>query len=192
MLTSIGKLLYEASMIRDFSSNNNDLKNPESVQLFPSGQSKYLYSFYGTTPLPLTNLPRINTYTGSSTPGSGIYIGKGSGTPSANDYDLFDRINDNGLSSSTGTLGYEWVNDKYVYTLSWIITNSSQNSVTITEIGQVFQIETRTTPEATSHTSGYTLIEHDMLTDPLTLAAGEVGVIEWKREFDFTNFSPVS
>lgn len=192
MLTSIGKTLYEVMMVRDFSiTTSTDLKNPESVQLFPSGQNDYLYSFSISSPLPLRNLPRITTYTGS-TPGSGIYIGKGSGTPSENDYNLFDRINDSGLSCSDATLGYNWVNGKYVHTLSWMITNSSQTSYTITEIAQAFQIEYRSTPEATSHSSGYVLIEHDMLADPLTLAPGEVGVIEWKREFDFTNFSPES
>lgn len=190
MLTNIGKLLYEVSMIRDISTSSLDLKKPETVLLFPSGQSKYFYSFYNVSVLPLTNLPKISVY--SPNPGSGIFIGKGSGTPSANDYDLFDRIVDSGLSSSTASLDYRWVNNKYVYTLSWIITNSSQNNVTITEIGQSYQIESRSTPDATSHSSGYALIEHDMLTDPLTLTPGETGVIEWKREFDFANFLPAS
>lgn len=179
MLTKVGKLVLARRMMF---SNRYLMVTNEEMSVFSTGQKKY---FTGNADGFVDTSSNRSINTSSS---SGVYLGTGTGVPSEDDYDLFNRITGSSIFSSSQSRTYSCENEKFIFVETFTITNISNQSFTITEIGAVQQEYCASQPNNESADRYYFLLEHSMLAEPLTLAPGDIGVIEWRREFDFTNF----
>lgn len=126
-----------------------------------------------------------------------IIIGKGTGTPTEDDYSLFDRLTtSDGLASSINYSSYQQYaeNDTVAcYEYHYSINNTGAADITITEFGlQVLVNRARLylTPTGTS-AFGYDrnfLLAHNLLTTPLVVPAGESSSLCLKFKLDFSDF----
>lgn len=122
-------------------------------------------------------------YSWSTTPSDGIYIGSDNTLPTKNDYTLGSIIT--GLLSSNikPTIDYVYNENTDLYSvfLDYSISNATNNSVTIREIGFIRQFYTSTTKGANA--SGSTkaiLIDRTVLDAPLEIPAGEARVLRYE------------
>lgn len=118
----------------------------------------------------------------------GVVFGTGNTAPTAEDYRLSgDFIS--GLSASNVTLveqktiadsGYSIC---YVYTIS----NTTQNDITIGEVGLTASLSRKTTESATTHYDAV-LIERTALESPITIPAGGIGQVTYAITLQYPTF----
>lgn len=113
----------------------------------------------------------------SSTNG-GISVGTGSTSPTENDYNLESTIT-SGLSGSITTSQSLDASNNPQVTFLVALTNTSSGSITVSEIGYKQRLGTSSTQGSTSSTQGVFLFDRTVLTTPLTIPAGESGVIKY-------------
>lgn len=110
----------------------------------------------------------------------GLHFGTGSTPAAASDYALESRIT-SGLSFTKGELAlYEEQEGRYIASVSHAITNTSDAEINIYEIGVVANYFNG------SNTAKYYLMERTVLTEPITLAAGETKLVTYKITFNQT------
>ena len=104
---------------------------------------------------------------------SGVYFGAGSTPAQKTDYDLENMIT-SGLTITNGSfVSTNSGNGVYWYECSYIVRNSSENEITISEIGYY------------SAADNYAvLMERTVLASPLTIQPGESKLITYKITFN--------
>ncbi len=126
-----------------------------------------------------------NSYPGSvttslttSASGAGICVGSGSMAATENDYNLEAQIT-SGLSSSViQNAGLDNDNNPYV-TFDITITNTGNNDVIIREIGYRQNLYAATAQGGTSVSNRVCLLDRTILSAPITIPAGEFGVVRY-------------
>lgn len=105
------------------------------------------------------------------TTASGIVLGSGSTPPTVSDYMLDSQIT-SGLHCSVTTV----YNQDGNVTRTITATNTSENDITIAEIGHQCQIYTG---DNSTSNSKYVLMDRSLLQAPVTIPVGAVGVISY-------------
>lgn len=150
---------------------------------YNSSESEYPFvfsksgGFWGYTSLrQISNNSRLY-YDSSSTTNyasySGVIIGDGDIEPSINDY----KLSGNQITNFSATTAVSSaINDnKIVFTATYNITNTGGSDFTIKEIGM-------TRMNNVFAPSYRVLLTHDLLEIPVTIAAGDTGVVTYKIE----------
>lgn len=107
----------------------------------------------------------------------GIVFGSGTTAPTIDDIDLENRIK-SGLSISCGGLNVGKVADgQYCAWAAHTVTNTSEEEITISEIGILTNFVTSNTANAAI------LMERTVLDEPVTIAPGEQKIITYKINF---------
>lgn len=108
----------------------------------------------------------------------GLYFGTGTTPAQKTDY-ILESIITSGLSITNGSrVEKSYGNGVYSYECSCILRNSSENEITITEIGAYGRVAYNST------TSYLALMERTVLTTPLTIAPGESKLLTYKVTFN--------
>lgn len=115
---------------------------------------------------------------------SGFVVGTGTTPATVNDYKLESQIT-SGLSSSGSTAFYRFDDAGFERVMSCVITNTSSEAITISEVGKVASINYFKTETATTTTSGATLIERNVLDTPVTIPAGEHKTITYTIRMNY-------
>lgn len=140
----------------------NGKKNTSGVITNAGVNIDWIFSTIGTP----TNIALSNA-------SSGIVFGTGSTSPTIDDYKL-ESIITGGL---TGTFKYSINNSTGIIKI--ILTNTSDNNITISEMGWQF---TNYCSYSSSSSSGIALMDRTVLDTPVTIEAGGVGVVEYKLD----------
>lgn len=202
MLTKFGKyILYRAAATSLYFNNISYeiYKNLDRIPCKDLLGTTYYYAtgadYFTTTNYTISNSPYGPTSYISSGP---IIIGKGTGTPTEDDYSLFDRLTtSDGLSSQiipSSYLQYAENGTVVCFEEHYSINNTGAADITITEFGIQMYVSNGklySTPTSTS-TVGYNrniLISHDVLTTPLVVPAGESSSLCLKFKVDFSDFT---
>lgn len=113
---------------------------------------------------------------------SGLWFGTDSTPATEDDYNLGGKIT-SGLSFTSGStvVGKE-AEGKYVATVSHGVKNTSSTPINIYEIGLVAPCPTATS--SSSPNTKYFLMERTVLSEPISLGAGEEKIITYKITFN--------
>lgn len=119
-----------------------------------------------------------------TTPTAGIYIGSDGTSPTKTNYTLGNVITDFASSDITPIQSniYNENTDLFSKCLDYTVTNITNNSITIREIGYIVQAYSNTTKGATA-SSSYTkaiLIDRTVLDTPLEIPAGEARTLRYE------------
>lgn len=109
---------------------------------------------------------------------SGIYIGSGDAPESENSYTLANVITSGCSGSAATETHYDADSNTLLFRITITISNTSAAEIVIKEIGKV--IVSNTAPalgQATSTPRKQILVDRTVLTTPVTISAGEAGVI---------------
>jgi hypothetical protein len=133
------------------------------------------------------NLPQCKTMLSSETTSSGadnyrgIYFGTGSTPASLTDYALESPIT-TGLVFAGGLVGISAYEDgKAEATARYIVTNTSNAEINIWEIGCFAPLQTS---NATNNGYAVIMLERTVLTEPITIPAGEAKMVTYKVVFN--------
>lgn len=108
----------------------------------------------------------------------GVYFGTGTTAPQKTDYKLESYIT-SGLSFSGATRNYQDEgNGKHSYVADFVVRNTSDAAITISEIGYHGSLEVG----ASSYTP--VLFERTVLDRPITIPAGESKLVSYKITFN--------
>ena len=189
------KYSYVQSLIKSTNANNITWNNTDKVKeasgteyvlnktnysdfmrLFPMSGSDTVVkiSTYADTD------PASNSYSGYN--GCGVYFGTGTTEPTENDYNIetpltnYNIIQVNTLPILTNI--YTDANDCLCVDLIYSIKNESNESVTITEVGMFSHTQQSGTHRAI-------MIDHTLLDEPLTMAAGEIKQFKYTIKMDW-------
>ena len=114
----------------------------------------------------------------------GVYFGSGSTPATKNDYTLEAPI-ESGVLTITSPAEVKAVdggNGRYTFISDFIVRNDSDTEVNIWEIG-LFSLATTS---ANSETHYLSLMERTVLTEPITIPAGESRLVTYKLTFNQT------
>ena len=112
----------------------------------------------------------------------GISLGTGLTAPTEGDFDLENQIKSGihvstvVISAGVDTPDYPWV--KFNLT----VTNTGSEPITISEVGYKQKVKASNLQEGTSSSDVVVLLDRTLLDTPLTIGAGDAGVIEYKLE----------
>lgn len=161
-----GGTAYGGLPLRDVNGNRAYTSNKAITSGFPYGSRS------------------IATIGGSTAITHGFSIGR-DGTPaSIYDYNLKDTIN-SGVSISLMATFYEGKNiNDYFTTFDFSITNTSNNTITIREIGYKTQFECARIPTSPATETTTFLLDRTVLEEPLTLESKATGIIHYKIGFE--------
>ena len=141
-----------------------------------SGMTRYLAPSISAQGFPASTHHSTFQTTAS---GTGIHIGSGNTPATENDYDLEAQI----TSGVSGTVAQNLSQDSNVNPqreLVVTITNTGNTDITINEIGYFDGLNCNSTQGSTSSFSVATaMLDRTVLAAPLTIAAGDYGVIKY-------------
>ena len=152
------------------------------------GVYKYLPQNFPIVPFEMLNdntASSIIKYdiTASSSTATGVVIGSGSTQATINDYALESQIRSGFTSSGSVSKITDSSNNIIGKTILLGITNTSNNIITINEIGFVCPCKYTNTPSSSTSLSNSTewtfLVDRTVLDTPLVIPAGESGTIEY-------------
>lgn len=145
------------------------------------GKQYYLMEQYPEFPY-----KRTETFSTSPTT-AGIVLGRGTTEPKVTDNTLEDMITSGiNVTVTSKSVGIEGVDTPYVrYNLT--VTNQTGSTLTIAEAGYQQTISVGIGPGSTSATTAVFLLDRTLLDEPLTLANGDAGVIQYTLK---TKYSP--
>ena len=106
---------------------------------------------------------------------NGICLGSGTTPATVNDYNLESRIT-SGLSASVAQSNDE--NNDPVYIIA--ITNTSNEAITIAEVGMIGQLY-----QGTNNSSTMVLYERTVLDTPITIEAGGIGQVTYTIRMNY-------
>lgn len=119
------------------------------------------------------------------TSGDGIYLGSGTTTPTENDYSLETPITSGITATTTRNNMYDSENNRTFVRIAITVTNTGSSPVTISEVGKANQFDTANAIGTVVGSPRKTvLVDHTVLENPVTIPAGEGGVIF----YDFVYF----
>lgn len=127
-----------------------------------------------------TFTPSAWTYATSAT-SAGIHLGSGTTTPTATDEalenDLFDSISVQVTSTVREKVAGGWSQTVYM-----TVTNTSDESITVAEIGYYGSVRGGTTEGGTSSTNSnmVTMFDRTLLPTPVTIPAGDAATISYR------------
>lgn len=125
-----------------------------------------------------TSLPTTYSSTAGSA-GGGVYFGTGSTPATWNDYTLESPIT-SGLTISSGGRLPEQSGDAYSYLVTYTLYNTTDADINIYEVGLF-------SPVSYSDSKHYlALMERTVLTEPITIPAGESKLVTYKITFNQT------
>lgn len=121
---------------------------------------------------------------------AGIAVGTGSTPATVDDYCLESMIT-SGITASipaTATATYDGTNKQYVVSKDITIANTGSDAVTISEIGIFVQGKYSDSIGSTASSNAVILADRTVLESPVTIPAGESGVVryEFRYDVDFT------
>ena len=111
--------------------------------------------------------------------GNGFWFGRSSTAPTEDDYRLNDRIT-SGLTGTTPTktVNHDSSGNPYIqYTTT--LTNSSDSPITVAEIGFVQNVRCSQNKDSSSLIDSSFLLDHTVLSTPVTIAAGGSATITY-------------
>lgn len=110
----------------------------------------------------------------------GIYLGSGSTPATRNDYTLESPITSGlTMTNPSSVMLDESVEGRYVYSSTFVVGNTTGDTINIYEIG-IF------TPVYNSNAYNAVLMERTVFTEPITIPAGESKLINYKVIFNQT------
>lgn len=127
----------------------------------------------------------------SLSPGSaGIAVGSGSTPATVDDYHLENMIT-SGITATipvSATLTYDNTHKQYVASKDIAIANNGSASITISEIGIIVGAKYADSVGSSASSTGYVLADRTVLDTPVTIPAGQSGVVryEFRYDVDFT------
>lgn len=113
-----------------------------------------------------------------SAAGTGWSFGTGSTAPTEDDYQLENTIT-SGLTCSNSYIRDVDSNGNPYVTFAMTVTNTSNAAITISEIGYKQQLYCAATEKGNPNTYQVFLFDRTVLTNPVTIAAGDYAVIEY-------------
>ena len=164
---------YLASMISSIG-----VSTPTSVQAKkPNGNMVYI-GFPGSSSI-VSNAFPFTSYAdvGYSSGARGIWLGTGTTTPTEDDYNMQNQIT-SGISCSTSKSNGVDANNNAFSKFIITVTNTSGSSITISEAAYVQGIPAASTPSGSVSWEAI-MLDHTLLDSPVTIAAGDVAVIEY-------------
>lgn len=130
--------------------------------------------------------PYSGTYTvQSSATSAGLCIGSGTTAATEDDYDLAAQIM-SGFSSSTVANASLDNDGNPTVTFDLTITNTGSSAITVAEVGMKQMLYTTTAENGTSFSTRLFLLDRTVLSEPVTIAAGEYAVIRYILKTDIT------
>lgn len=121
---------------------------------------------------------RTETYTLTNT-AAGVSFGTGTKSESAEDYQLQNTIT-SGINVVLTSRETYFNEGKPSLLYRFTITNTSGNSITITEVGYKQTVKGSPTPERVETSDVVCLLDRTLLETPLTIAAGDAGVLVYE------------
>lgn len=123
----------------------------------------------------------------NNTNSAGVAFGSGT-TPATNtDYNMESIIPSTGISvvATTAAQAYDSETQNTFGYVNYTITNNSENDLTISEIGLFATLRaTGTSGTYVNNNVNYSvMLEHTILDNPVTIPAGEAGIIQYRFEF---------
>lgn len=114
----------------------------------------------------------------------GQAFGTGDTPPTEDDYTL-ESVITSGISASAPSASTEFdtVNNRYIRRLTYTINNDSDSDITIKEVGTYRGIAYASTLGATGSSTKLLLVDRTVLDTPLTIPAGEAGVLRYDFAF---------
>lgn len=120
------------------------------------------------------------TYSSSASgAGGGVYFGTGSTPATWNDYTLESPIT-SGLTTSSGGRLTERSGDTYSYLVTYTLYNNTDADINIYEVGLFSPVSYRDDQHYLA------LMERTVLTEPITIPAGESKLVTYKITFNQT------
>ncbi len=122
----------------------------------------------------------ITTATTLTASAAGISVGRGTAPATENDYRLEDPITGGVTLTLTATkAGCDSPGDPYVEHYV-TVTNTGDTAITVTEIGYKQRMKAAIRPAGTSSGDITVLLDHTILSSPMTVQAGDAGVIIYR------------
>lgn len=114
----------------------------------------------------------------------GQAFGTGDTPPTEDDYTL-ESVITSGITAGAPTASTEFdsVNNRYIRRLTYTINNVSDSDITIKEVGTYRGIAYASTLGATGSSTKILLVDRTVLDTPLTIPAGEAGVLRYDFVF---------
>lgn len=139
--------------------------------------------FARVVPINISFDPLVTTWLANTS--RGFAFGTGDAAATENDYDLESRITSGiNVVKSDGSV-YDAKNNTVEYYLQYTITNTGSEDITIKEIGIFQTVYTDTTSGGTSTSRQRPILtDRTVLETPLTIAAGEPGILRWSMKCD--------
>lgn len=121
---------------------------------------------------------------------AGIAVGSGSTPATVDDYCLENMIT-SGITATiptSSTTTYDNTHKQYVASKDIAIANNGSASITISEIGIIASTRYADSVGASASSTGTVLVDRTVLDSPVTIPAGESGVVryEFRYDVDFT------
>ena len=118
--------------------------------------------------------------------GSRVYVGSGSTPATENDWFLESPLVNNEFTANH-TSSYTLNSDKTIMYVNndYVITNQTQNEITIREIGRAICVYTSTTKgDSVSSTKKAALVDRTVLETPVVIPAGEAATVRYQFAYD--------
>ena len=140
-----------------------------------AGETKYASTPWATQSFPnsVSKGLSLNNVTG------GLLIGSGATAPTANDYNLSNRIT-SGVStvSPTTQYGVDENGNPYLIII-WVLTNNTASDITISEVGYAQYLKGSSTLNGNANDTVVMLFDRTLLDEALVLPANGAGVLKY-------------
>lgn len=110
---------------------------------------------------------------------AGFCVGSGNTQPTLSDYTLESIITSGLQGAATSTTGIDSNGNIYL-NVDIVITNTSDQSITIREIGWIGVLQCAASVGGTSLSAKYALVDRTVLDNPVTIEAGEYETIRYR------------
>lgn len=180
MFTKAGKQAIQSMSV--WTANNNQFN---TIPMFPSASVRNTQNAERWVSYVNGNI--VNSLSYIANYNSGIHLGSGTTTPTENDYALTSQITSGLTVTTTGITRGRDSSDRLYMECVLNVTNTSSANITIAEVGLVSgNVVCCNTSSATTAAANNILIDHTLLTSPVTIAPSDTAAIKYRITSDMT------